>query len=98
MTLNVSVGKKSNDVVGNGSPSSKIKLLWRSEGKGFSLKQFARKLLQSKSQIAVDWFNAKNGEGYLERSEANRTLAKLCATATRQEKRKPKGKSKPSVS
>lgn len=39
----------------------KLKDRWHKEGKGLSLKQFARKLLAAGDKVAEDWFNHKKG-------------------------------------
>ncbi len=38
-----------------------LKLRWRKEGKGLSLKQFARKLVDAGDSMATTWFDMKKG-------------------------------------
>lgn len=54
-----------------GTVGHQLKNRWRKEGKGLSLKQFARKLAASGEQIAKDWFDCKRGVNNQQRLDAN---------------------------
>lgn len=63
----------------------------RSEGRGLSLKQFARKLEASGDKVAKEWFANKRGAANQQRSDANVKAAMEARTATKAAKRKKKG-------
>ncbi len=49
----------SSNVVGQGTPGRQLKARWHKEGKGLSLKQFARKLAATGDVVAKTWFDNK---------------------------------------
>lgn len=57
--------------VGKSTTGLQLKNRWRKEGRGFSLKQFARKLLAEGDLLAKDWFDRKKGLNDQVRSAAN---------------------------
>ena len=44
-----------------GTLGQQLKSRWHKEGKGMSLKQFARKLMASGDEVAEKWFLLKKG-------------------------------------
>lgn len=58
--------------VGTGTVGHTLKTRWHKEGRGFSLKQFARKLLAEGDQLAQDWFDRKRGLSNQDRSDKNK--------------------------
>lgn len=76
--------------VGVASTGDSIKARWRSEGKGFSLKAFARKLAKEDDSMAKDWLAHKLGSLNLKRSDKNLAEASLAAQATKNAKTKTK--------
>lgn len=83
-------GKTNRGVVGQGTPGSRLKALWHKEGKGKSLKQFARSLVKDNAD-AKRWLENKLGKHDQKRSDANATLARTIGQATKAAKRKKKG-------
>lgn len=57
-------------VVGVGTAGQQLKARWHKEGKGLSLKQYARKLVAAGDQVAQDWFEHKKGVLNQGRSDA----------------------------
>lgn len=51
----------SDNKVGNSTAGQKLKNKWRKEGRGFSLKKFARKLVAEGDALAQEWFDNKKG-------------------------------------
>lgn len=76
--------------VGQGSAGDSVKRRWQKEGKGTSLKAFARKLASDGDQLAKDWFDCKNGALNAERSDKNRARVEIESAATRAAHRKSK--------
>ena len=72
-----------------------FKKRWKTEGKGTSLKRFAR-FLKDDPQ-AQTWFLNKKGACNQERKPENLTKARLEAQATKSARKKSKGGSKPVV-
>lgn len=65
-----------------------------------SLKAYARQLAKSGDKNAETWLANKAGENDQERSAANAQMAKTCALATKQSRKKSKsggGKAKPAA-
>jgi hypothetical protein len=83
-------GKNSRGEVGPGTPATKVKALWRAEGKGMSLKKFARSIVKDNAD-AKRWLENKTGKHDTAPKEANVALAKVIAAATKAAKRKKKG-------
>lgn len=79
--------------LGKGSPGKRLKELWKTKGaKGQSLRAFVKSLKDNTD--VKNWFANKAGENEKERSEVNAALAKTCASATMQGRRKKKGDAK----
>lgn len=57
--------------VGKSTTGTQLKNRWRKEGRAFSLKQFARKLVSEGDSLAQDWFDWKKGINDQARSAAN---------------------------
>lgn len=57
--------------VGKSTVGLQLKNRWRKEGRGFSLKQFARKLVSEGDSLAQDWFDRKKGLNDQARSASN---------------------------
>lgn len=77
--------------LGKSSAGDRIKVLHRAEGRGVSLKVFARNLAKSGNQDAKDWFECKKGAMNQNRNDANIKAAMECRVATKAAKRKKKG-------
>ena len=60
------------NAVGKATVGQTLKNRWRKEGKGLSLKQFARKLVASGDSVAQEWFDRKHGLMDLDRSDKNK--------------------------
>jgi hypothetical protein len=60
-----------------------LKRLWKAEGAGLSLKQFARLRKKSGDAIAKRWFENASGKHNAKRSEKNAGLAKLIGEAVK---------------
>jgi hypothetical protein len=73
------------------SASKRLKSLHHSQGKGLSLKEFARKCLKStdvsEQEVAKEWFKNKSAKGRTPRSAANANLAKTIGAAVKQSRR-----------
>lgn len=76
--------------VGESSAGDRIKARCATEGKGQSLKAFARTLVKAGDQDAKDWFEAKTGAGELSKSEKNKTRISLEHSATKMSRSKKK--------
>lgn len=74
--------------VGESSAGNRIKARHSAEGKGKSLKVFARLLVQSGDQDAKDWFDSKTGVGNISRLEKNKTRISLEKSAKKMSKKK----------
>lgn len=77
-----------NNTVGTATPGQQLKTRWHKEGRGLSLKQFARKLAAAGDKVAETWFEMKKGLHNQERSEKNINIAKASALATKNARRK----------
>lgn len=64
---------------------------WVPQKGAISLKAFARQLAKEGDELAIHWLDSKKGKFAQKRSEANVSMAKLCASATKVAKRKKKG-------
>lgn len=64
-------------VVGTGTSGQQLKARWHKEGKGLSLKQFARKLVAAGDKLAQDWFDHK--KGILNQGRTDTKRAKIAA-------------------
>jgi len=82
--------RNSNGQVGEGTPSKRLKGRWHKEGKGKSLRQFARNLMKAGDKDATDWFAAKAGAMNLSRSDKNKQLAAATKAATKMSRTKGK--------
>ena len=80
--------RKSNGIVGVASTSLQLKQRWALEGKGMSLKAFARKLLKAGDELVSDWFAHKEGVLNQDRTAANRQKADEANRASKAAKRK----------
>lgn len=67
-----------------------LKRLWHAEGKGMSLKVFARARKKEGDAIAKRWFENRSGKHDTKRSDKNAGLAKLCSEATKNSRKKVK--------
>jgi hypothetical protein len=76
--------------VGESSCGDRIKARHSTEGKGLSLKAFARTLVKSGDQDAKDWFDSKAGAANVSRSEKNKTRIHLEKSATKMSRSKKK--------
>lgn len=76
--------------VGKATAGLTIKQRWAKEGRGLSLRGFARKL-GKEDPLVKEWFEHKGGSLNKTRSDANQGMAKLCASATKLQKHKKKG-------
>lgn len=65
-----------------------LKRLWKAEGNGLSLKQFARLRKKSGDAVAKRWFENRSGKHDAKRSEKNAGLAKLVSEATKLSRKK----------
>jgi len=76
--------------VGKGTPSTKIKALWKREGKSNeALKRFARRMIKEKKNTdAQMWFDCKAGKFDMERSEKNIARIQLERQASKSTKKK----------
>jgi hypothetical protein len=70
------------------STGQQLKARWHKEGRGLSLKQFARKLVAAGDKMAETWFELKRGLYNQERTEKNKNIAFASAQATKNAKRK----------
>lgn len=68
--------------------SMTLKRLWKQEGKGMSLKAFARARKKEGDAIAKRWFENRQGKHDQKRSDKNAGLAKLCSEATKNSRKK----------
>ena len=84
-------------ILGPGSNGKRLKELHRSDGKGQSLKAFMKSLAKDNPDVKV-WFDSKRGKLNKKRSEANISMARLCATASRSARKKKKVENTPKVS
>jgi hypothetical protein len=66
------------------------KKVWVINSHAPSLKQFARKLLAQKDEVAVAWFGNKNGALNAKRSDANEKIQREAASATKLGRKKSK--------
>lgn len=64
---------------------------WVAQPGAVSLKKFAKALAADGDELAKRWLESKHGKHQTKRSEANLSMAKLCASATKVAKRKKKG-------
>ena len=80
--------------VGTASAGDKMKQRHRAEGRGLSLKVFARKLAKGGDETAEQWLANKLGAANQSRSDKNIAAASATATATKAAKRKKKGDAK----
>lgn len=71
-----------------GTAGQQLKARWHREGKGMSLKQFARKLVASGDKVAQDWFDHKKGSLNQSRTDANKTRVAAEKAATKANRRK----------
>lgn len=82
------------EYVGDATPSQRMKALYRVEGRGLSLKAFARKCLKDNnpdlSALAKAWFKNKGPQGQTQRSAANAALAKTIGAAVKNSRRATK--------
>lgn len=76
------------NTVGTATAGQQLKARWHKEGRGLSLKQFARKLAASGDTVASIWFEMKKGLHNQERTEKNINIAKASALATKNARRK----------
>lgn len=76
--------------VGVASASLTLKTRYASEGRGISLKQFARKLAKEGDAVAKEWFANKSGAKNQKRTDSNINTAKAAGAATKMERRKAK--------
>lgn len=76
------------DTVGTATPGQQLKARWHKEGRGLSLKQFARKLVAAGDTVASTWFEMKRGLHNQERTEKNINIAKASALSTKNARRK----------
>ena len=76
--------------LGEGTVGSRLKSRWHKEGKGLSLKQFARKLVASGDKLAQDWFDSKRGLMNQSRTDKNKQRLLLEKQATKASRRKGK--------
>lgn len=88
------VSRGDRGVVGTATAGLTIKQRWGAEGRGLSLKSFARKLAKDGDQIAKDWFAHKRGSMNQKRTDKNIADAKAAGLATKTERRKKKGEGK----
>lgn len=79
-----------NREIGTATAGKAIKHLWYKEGKGLSLKAFARKLVAEDNQTAKDWFEHKEGALNLSRSDKNRARVDVEKAATKSAKKASK--------
>ncbi len=49
------------DQTNQGTVGQQLKARWHKEGRGLSLKQFARKLVAAGDSVAQTWFDQKRG-------------------------------------
>lgn len=80
--------------VGKATAGGSIKARHRAEGRGLSLKVFARKLAKDGDEVAEQWFANKLGAANQSRSDKNIAAASASSTATKAAKRKKKGDGK----
>jgi hypothetical protein len=74
--------------------------LYRKKPDAPSLRAFARQLVKSGDKNAETWLANKAGKNNQKRSAANAQMAKTCALATKQSRKKSKsggGKAKPAA-
>jgi hypothetical protein len=76
------------NTVGTATAGQQLKARWHKEGRGLSLKQFARKLAASGDKVAETWFEMKRGLHNQERTEKNINIAKASSLATKNARRK----------
>ncbi|NBW58606.1 hypothetical protein EBR43_12695 [bacterium] len=74
--------------VGKSTVGLQLKNRWRKEGRGFSLKQFARKLIAEGDSLAQEWLDLKKGLADQERSAANKQRVAAEKQASKSSKRK----------
>jgi hypothetical protein len=72
----------------NKSVGLQLKNRWRNEGKGVSLKQFARKLLAAGDSTAQEWFDRKKGLLNQDRSDKNKQRVSAEKQASKSASRK----------
>lgn len=75
-------------VVGTGTIGQKLKSRWHKEGKGLSLKQFARKLVESGDETAKEWFDHKKGLFNKGRSDSKKIRISAEKLASKNARRK----------
>ena len=75
-------------VVGTGTAGQQLKSRWHKEGKGLSLKQFARKLVAEGDKTAQDWFEHKKGILNQGRTDAKRSKIAAEKQASKAARRK----------
>ncbi len=83
--------------VGPGTNGKRLKALHRLEGRGQSMKQFMRSIAKDNPDVKL-WFDCKRELFNKKRSEANISIAKLCASASKNARRKKKTDNTPKVS
>jgi hypothetical protein len=71
------------NTVGTATAGQQLKARWHKEGRGLSLKQFARKLVAAGDTVASTWFEMKRGLHNQERTEKNINIARASAQATK---------------
>jgi hypothetical protein len=69
-------------------PGLRLKARWRKEGRGMSLKKFARKLVSEGDQLAKDWLEVKSGALNDSRSDKNKQRISAEKQASKQASRK----------
>jgi hypothetical protein len=74
--------------VGKAAVGLQLKNRWRKEGRGFSLKQFARKLIASGDPLGQEWLDLKRGHSNQERNAANKQRVAAEKQASKSSKRK----------
>lgn len=78
------------DHVGQPSAGKEIKSRWQREGKGKSLRQFARGLIAAGDKTAQDWFDQKKGALNEKRTDKNQARINLEKQASKSARKKTK--------
>lgn len=77
-------------LVGQSTAGDRIKRRHRVEGKGLSLRSFAKNLVKAGDKDAADWLAAKSGAFNLSRSDKNKQLVSAINAATKMSRTKKK--------
>jgi hypothetical protein len=77
-----------NHKLGTGTPSSRLKGLFRKEKTKLSFKQFVRALIKDGNEDGKAWFLNKSGKLNAKRSDANKARVQIEKQKTREARRK----------